>query len=170
MLIVVTNGWCVQYDEPLALLRAEWRSNSGPEQVLPAFEKLLELLATYRIERLLLDCYHLPDLSLPTQGWLQATFLGAALRLPLRQVVHVISGLRIYNQHFLEQLYLDSSSTVRADVQYFSQVGPALGWLTGQAPHLPALLREWQGSYCFTHNSRPPTHGVAEPAVPYERG
>ena len=170
MLIEATNGWCVQYDESLAMLRAEWRNGSGPDQVLPAFSELLELLKTHRVQRLLLDCYHLPDLTLSAQAWLQATFLDTALRLPLRQIVHVISGLRIYNQHFLEQLYLTNSPVVRADVQYFSQTGPALGWISGQAPQLPTLLHEWQSTYCARHNRRPPAREAAEPRAPYGHG
>ena len=76
--------------------------------------------------------------------------------LPVRQVVIILAGQRVYNRHVLESLLIQFQNQVRCDIQFFAQAEPALDWLTDNSPRIPGLLAEWENAQLdATHKAYP---------------
>ncbi len=156
--------FCAQYDEPLDLLRVAWTVGSNMRQFRPSFSRLIEVAAELAVGRVLLDLNALPDVPVYDQLWLTTSFMPAVLKLPLRQVVIVLSADRVYNQHVAEGLLMAVSPFIRFDVQFFPQPEFGLAWLIDDSPRLPELLREWaEGCGASTLEA----DEIDEPRVPY---
>ena len=152
----------VQYDKPLDVMRVAWVGGQGMRQFRPAFTQMHEIAAQLQVSRVLLDINALPDVSVYDQIWLSASFMPPVLRLPLAQVVIVLSPQRVYNQLVVEGVLAAASWLIRFDVQFFAQAELGLAWLTEDSPRLPALLREWAASPDGASSAE-----LAEPCVPY---
>ncbi|MBO2033188.1 hypothetical protein J4D99_17450 [Siccationidurans ginsengisoli] len=131
-----------------------------------AFRQLREVITQLGASRVVLELNAMPDIPVYDQIWLSTTFMPALLKLPLKQVVVVLSARRVYNQQVVEGVLSASALNIRFDVQFFAQAEAAMAWLTDDSPRLPALLREWAGS-CGA--SAPATDEVAEPRAPYNQ-
>ena len=164
MIIKSITEFCAQYDEPLDLLRVTWQVGGNMRHFRLAFTQLSELAAQLAVGRVMLELNALPDVPVYDQLWLTTSFMPAVLKLPLRQVVIVLSPRRVYNQHVVEGLLMAVSRFIRFDVQFFAHAEPGLSWLTDDSPYLPALLREWaEGCGAVA----PAADEVGEPLVPY---
>jgi hypothetical protein len=133
-------------------------------QFRPAFTQLCEMAAHLEVGRVLLELNALPDIPVYDQIWLSTTFMPAVLRLPLQQVVIVLSPQRVYNQQVVEGVLMAVAWLIKFDVQFFPQPEAGLAWLTDESPRLPALLREW-ATTCG--QDLPATDELAEPRAPY---
>ncbi len=156
--------FCAQYDEPLDLLRVAWTVESSMRHFRPSFTRLVEVAAELAVGRVLLDINALPDVPVYDQLWLTTSFMPAVLKLPLRQVVIVLSAERVYNQHVAEGLLMAVSPFIRFDVQFFPQPEFGLAWLIDDSPRLPELLLEWAAG---CGNAASAAQQVSEPQVPY---
>jgi hypothetical protein len=133
-------------------------------QFRAAFAQLCEMAAHLEVGRVLLELNALPDIPVYDQIWLSTTFMPAVLKLPLKQVVIVLSPRRVYNQQVVEGVLTAVAWLIRFDVQFFAQPESGLAWLTDESPRLPALLREW-ATNCG--KDLPATDELAEPRAPY---
>lgn len=148
----------LQEDAELRLLRACW--NRG--RYLPAFRetasRLVDLIQQSGALHLLLELNDLPDVPVYDQLWLSTTLLPQLVKLPVRQVVIILTGQRVYNRHVLESLLLQFQNHIRCDIQFFTQAEPALDWLTSNSPRVPMLVAEW-------NDLQPATARKAHPAT-----
>jgi hypothetical protein len=164
MIIKSIGEFCAQYDEPLDLLRVAWTVGGNMRHFRPTFTRLSELAAELAVGRVMLELNALPDVPVYDQLWLTTSFMPTVLKLPLKQVVIVLSAKRVYNQHVVEGLLMAVSPFTRFDVQFFRQPEFGLAWLTDDSPRLPGLLREW-AEHCGA--MVPAADEVGEPHVPY---
>ena len=164
MMIRSVAELCVQYDKPLDLLRVAWVGGQSMRQFRPAFTQLCEMAAQLEVGRVLLELNSLPDIPVYDQIWLSASFMPSVLKLPLKQVVIVLSAQRVYNQQVVEGLLLAVAWLIRFDVQFFAQPEAGLAWLTDDSPRLPALLHEWAAT---CGEDAPASDELAEPRAPY---
>jgi hypothetical protein len=95
------------------------------------------------------------------QLWLSTHFMPQLMRLPLAQVVVVLSNERVYNHQVMESLLTDTRLFVRVDIQFFTQAESAMQWITNNSPRLTLLLAEWQQASGAGSNT------VAEPRTRY---
>ena len=164
MIIDSIKEFHIQHDMGLRLLRVEWAAGRNMGRLRPALEHLRQLAQRLRITHLLLALDSLPDISPYDQIWLGAEWLPGVVQLRLRQVVLVLASERVYNQHAIETIVETDGPAKGFNLQFFTQVTPALHWLTDDSPRLPALLAEWAA-----HFGPPPPSEVAEPAATYRR-
>jgi hypothetical protein len=165
MIISTIAELCIQFNKPLDLVRVAWVAGRNMRYFQEAFTQLRGVITQLEAARVVLDLNEMPDISVYDQIWLSTTFMPALLKLPLKQVVVVLSERRIYNQQVVEGVLSASALTIRFDVQFFAQPEAAMAWLTDDSPHLPALLQEWASSRCgaLTRSA----DEVAEPRPPY---
>lgn len=157
---------CIQHDKPLSLVRVAWVAGRSMRYFQQAFAQLLTLATELAPGRVVLELNAMPDIPVYDQIWLSTTFMPALLKLPLKQVVVVLSARRVYNQQVVEGILAAVAMSILCDVQFFAQPEAALAWLTDDSPRLPALLHEWADS-CGAF--LPATDEVAEPLPPYQR-
>jgi hypothetical protein len=157
---------CVQHDEPLNLVRVAWMVGGNMRHFQQAFTQLRDLMQQLAVGRIVLELNAMPDIPVYDQMWMSTHFMPALLKLPLQQVVVVLSARRVYNQHVVEGVLAAAAMHIRFDVQFFAQPEAAMAWLTDDSLRLPALLREWAGSYGAFAS---PADEVAEPPAPYQR-
>ena len=105
---------------------------------------LVDLAQRHSTLRLLLELNDLPDLPVYDQLWLSTTLLPRVMALPVRQVVIILAGQRIYNRHVLESLLTQYQNQVRCDIQFFAQAEAALDWLISNPSRISSLLAEWE--------------------------
>jgi hypothetical protein len=157
---------CVQHDEPLDLVRVAWTAGGNMRHFQQAFTQLRGIMQELAVGRIVLELNAMPDIPVYDQMWMSANFMPGLLKLPLQQVVVVLSARRVYNQHVVEGVLAASAMHIKFDVQFFAQPEAAMAWLTDDSARLPGLLREWAGS-CGAFS--PATDEVAEPRAPYQR-
>ncbi len=143
MIIKVIDEFCIQSDEASNVVRVAWMVGHNIRHFQRAFTQLQRVLKQIRVGRVVLDLNALPDVPVYDQLWLSTSFMPALLKLPLRQMVVVLSAQRIYNQHVVEGLLAAVANTIAFDVQFFTSPEAAMAWLTDDSPRLPALLKEW---------------------------
>lgn len=166
MIIKEIEEFCIQNNDLLNVARVAWAGGRNMRHFQRAFTQLQCTLTQLGVGRVVLDLNALPDVPVYDQLWLSTSFMPALLSLPLRQMVVVLSGQRVYNQHVLEGLLAAVAKTIPFDVQFFANAEAAMAWLTDDSAHLPALFAEWAGG-CGSAYS-PPSE-VAEPAARYRR-
>jgi hypothetical protein len=166
MIISSIAELCVQFDKPLNLVRVAWVAGRNMRYFQQAFTQLRGVITQLGPGRIVLDLNAMPDIPVYDQIWLSTTFMPALLKLPLKQVVVVLSARRIYNQQVVEGVLAASAMNIRFDVQFFAQPEAALSWLTDDSPRLSALLHEWANSCGATTQI---IDEVAEPRSPYGR-
>ena len=164
MIISSIAEFCIQYDEFSDLLRVAWLAGHGMRHFQVAFSKLHRIIKRSHVSRIVLDLEAMPDIPVYDQLWLSTDFMPALLKLPLRQLVLVLSDKRVYNQHVVDGLLAAVANTLPFDVQFFAHPETAIAWLTDDSPRLPALFTEW-ASGC--HNPSHPPSSVAEPQARY---
>lgn len=166
MIINTIAELCVQYDKPLNLVRVAWVAGRSMRCFRQAFTQLRSVATQLGVSRIVLELNAMPDIPVYDQIWLSTTFMPALFKLPLKQMVIVLSARRIYNQQVVEGVLGASALNIRFDVQFFAQPDAALAWLTDDSPRLPQLLHEWATS-CGAHTMA--SDEVAEPRPPYGR-
>ena len=166
MIITTIAELCVQHDKPLDLVRVAWMAGRSIRYFQQAFTQLHKIITQVGVSRVVLELNAMPDIPVYDQLWLSTTFMPALLKLPLKQVVVVLSAQRVYNQQVVEGVLAAASMSILFDVQFFAQSEAALAWLTDDSPRLPLLMREWASS-CGSHTLD--TNEVAEPRPPYRR-
>lgn len=164
MILTSIKEFRIQHDVTADVLRVEWVGGHKMSRFRLACEQLCKLAGQLLAARILLEIEGLPDIPVYDQLWLSTHFMPGVLRLPLEQVVIVLSSKRVYNQHVVEGLLMAVRPLIRFDVQFFTLGDSAMHWLTGNSPRLPALLAEWQRA-----SELPPAlpDGVAEPQARY---
>jgi hypothetical protein len=164
MIINTVAELCVQHDKPLDLVRVAWVASRSMRYFQHAFTQLRTIIMQLKASRVVLELNAMPDIPVYDQIWLSTNFMPAILKLPLKQVIIVLSAQRVYNQQVVEGMLAASAMHILFDVQFFAQPEAALAWLTDDSPRLPLLLREWaNGCGASTMN----TSEVAEPRPPY---
>ena len=143
MLITDIADFCLQYDEPLGLLRLEWVSGPATHSMQASAAKLLHVAWELRVRHLLLDMNTVPDIPADEETWLGTHWMPGIVQLPLERLVLVIDSFRVHNQLAIDALHDLVQPAIRFDVQYFSEPEAGLHWLTDESPRLPALLAEW---------------------------
>lgn len=143
MLISSIPDLCLQYDEPLGLLRLEWVSGADTRTLRPSAGQLLRLARQLAVRHLLLNMNTVPDISAEDELWLGTNWMPGIVQLPLERLVLVIASDQIHNQLAIESLHDLVQPTIRFDAQYFADSVAALHWLTDNSARLPALLAEW---------------------------
>ena len=133
----------LQYDEELALLRAEWVPGAPPQHYQAALTHLLEAGQVRGVRNCFLDMPAMPAISVYDQIWMSLHWVPGVVKLPLERVVFNIGSQNAYNQLAVESLIALARTFIRFDIQFFSQPRAALGWLSNDAPRLGALLAEW---------------------------
>ena len=166
MIISSIAELCIQFDKPSDLMRVAWVGGRSMRHFRQAFAQLCDVAAQLEMSRVLLELNALPDIPVYDQIWLTTNFMPSVMKLPLKQVVIVLSARRVYNQQVVEGVLAAVARFIRFDVQFFAQPDAALAWLTDDSPRLPNLLREWAKN-CPTVAS--PTDELAEPRAPYNR-
>jgi hypothetical protein len=156
----------VQHDGPLNLVRVGWAAGSNMRHFQQAFTQLRDIMQQLSVARIVLELNAMPDIPVYDQMWMSTHFMPALLKLPLQQVVVVLSARRVYNQHVVEGVLAAAALHIKFDVQFFAQPEAAMAWLTDDSPRLPLLLREWAGSYGAPASL---SDEVAEPRAPYQR-
>jgi hypothetical protein len=131
--------------------RVAWAGGRNMRHFQRAFTQLQRVLTHIGVGRVVLDLNALPDVPVYDQLWLSTTFMPALIKLPLRQMVVVLTGQRIYNQHVLEGLLAAVAKTIP---------------LTDDSAQLLGLFTEWANG-CGNAYSAPSE--VAEPAARYQR-
>lgn len=166
MIIKTIEEFCIQNNESLNVARVAWVGGRNMRHFQRAFTQLQRLLTHIGVGRVVLDLNALPDVPVYDQLWLSTSFMPALVKLPLRQMVVVLTGQRIYNQHVLEGLLAAVAKTIPFDVQFFANAEAAMAWLTDDSAQLPTLFTEWSsgcGSVCQSPSE------VAEPRAGYQR-
>ncbi|GAB3638519.1 hypothetical protein GCM10027422_41090 [Hymenobacter arcticus] len=166
MIINKIGEFCIQNDEFLNVARVSWVGGRNMRYFQRAFTQLQRVLTYLGVGRVVLDLNALPDVPVYDQLWLSTSFIPSLLKLPLRQMVVVLSGQRIYNQHVLEGLLAAVDKIIPFDVQFFANAEAAMAWLTDDSPRLPALFAEWAAG-CGSAPDAPSV--AAEPRVRYQR-
>lgn len=166
MIIKSIAELCVQYDEPLDLVRVAWMVGSNMRHFQQAFTQLRDIMQQLGVGRIVLELNAMPDIPVYDQMWMSTHFMPGLLKLPLQQVVVVQSARRVYNQHVVEGVLAAAAMHITFDVQFFAQPEAALAWLTDDSLRLPTLLREW-ASGCGSVSSAPDE--VADPRPAYRR-
>jgi len=166
MIINTIDEFCIQHDKPLNMVRVAWLAGPNMRFFQRAFTQLRSVITQLKVGRVVLELNAMPDIPVYDQIWLSKVFMPALLKLPLQQVVVVLSARRVYNQQVVEGVLAASAMSILFDVQFFAQSEAALAWLTDDSPRLPALLREWAGG-CGDEGPAPDE--VAEPQAPYAR-
>ena len=166
MIVKEISELLIQYSGPLNLLRIDWAAGRDMSQFRVAFDQAVALASRMGVSRLLLELDALPDISAYDQAWLATQWLPPVLKLPLQQVVIVLSPRRVYNQHVVEGLLLAARPQIGFDVQFFSQPVPGLRWLTDYSATVPELLAEWDMAFGPV---APAPNGVVEPRGRYGR-
>jgi len=161
MLIASSKEFRIQQDKLLKVLRVEWVGGQNMRDFRGAFNTLLQLTEKLLVSRIVLDINTLPDVSVYDQLWLSTHFMPQLVRLPLAQVVVVLSNERVYNHQVMESLLTDNRLFMRVDIQFFTQAESAMQWITNNSPRLALLLAEWQQA----SSENPST--VAEPRARY---
>ena len=137
----------MQYDEALALLRAEWVPGGPPQQYQAALIQLLRAAQVRTVRHCFLDMPDMPDISVYDQVWLGANWMPAIVKLPLERVVLAIHRRRVHNQLAIDSLLAMFRGFIRFDIQYFPQPQPGMQWLSDHSERLPALLAKWEAVY-----------------------
>lgn len=166
MIIKSIEEFCIQNSEPLNVARVAWVGGRNMRHFQRAFMQLQRVLTHIGVGRVVLDLNALPDVPVYDQLWLSTSFMPALMKLPLRQMVVVLTGQRIYNQHVLEGLLAAVAKTIPFDVQFFANAEAAMAWLTDDSSQLPGLLTEWASGCGIGHNA---ISEAAEPAARYQR-
>lgn len=154
------EGFLIQYDSSLCLLRAEWTAGRRMALLRPALTQLQQLALRLQATCVLLDIDGMADLSVYDQIWLGTYWMPTVLQLPLQHVVVVIGSGRVYNLQAIEMLLSAFRLFIKFDLQFFTQVVPGLQWLTNGSPRLPQLLADWQAAY---GPASAPSENVVEP-------
>ena len=95
----------LQYDEDLALLRAEWVLGAAPaQQYQAALTCLLQAGRERGVRHCFLDMPDMPDISVYDQIWMSLHWVPGVVRLPLERVVFNIGSRKVYNQLAVESL------------------------------------------------------------------
>ena len=165
MILTSIKEFRIQHDVVADVLRVEWVGGHKMNRFRVACEQLSNLAGQLQATRVLVEIESLPDIPVYDQLWLSTHFMPGMLRLPLERAVIILSSKRVYNQHVLEGLLMAARPFIRFDLQFFSQGDSAMHWLTNNAPHLPALLAEWQRA---SNHPASQSDGVAEPAANYQ--
>lgn len=134
----------IQEDAALRLLRVSWNGGRNMHSFRDAASRLVGLLQQHGTLRLLLELNDQPDVPVFDQLWLSTSLLPSAAKLPVRQLVLILSDKRVYNRHVLESLLIQFQHRIQCDIQFFTQPDAALDWLTDNSPHVPELLAEWE--------------------------
>jgi hypothetical protein len=166
MIINTIAELCIQHDKPLDMVRVAWLAGRNMRYFQRAFTQLRVVITQLGVSRVVLELNAMPDIPVYDQIWLSTAFMPALVKLPLRQVVVVLSARRVYNQQVVEGVLAAAAMSILFDVQFFAQPEVALAWLTDDSPRLAFLLREWATS-CGPSIST--TNEVAEPRPPYWR-
>ncbi|MVN76129.1 hypothetical protein GO988_07310 [Hymenobacter sp. HMF4947] len=144
MILTSIKEFRIQHDVTSDVLRVEWVGGHKMNRFRSACEQLCKLAGQLLATRILVEIESLPDIPVYDQLWLSTYFMPGVLRLPLEQVVIILSNKRAYNQHVVEGLLMAVRPLIRFDVQFFVVGDSAMHWLAGNTPRLPALLAEWQ--------------------------
>ena len=151
MIIRSIADLCLQYDEPLGLLRLEWASGPGTHTMRASAAQLLQLTRALKVHHLLIDLNTVPDIPLAEELWLGTHWLPGIVALPLARLVLIIARDRVHNQLAIDALHDLAQPAIRFDAQYFDDSEAALIWLTDRSGRLPALRAEWAAR----HEPRP---------------
>jgi hypothetical protein len=165
MIIKTIEEFCIQNNEFLNVARVAWVGGRNMRHFQRAFTRLQRVLTQIGVGRVVLDLNALPDVPVYDQLWLSTSFMPTLVKLPLRQIVVVLTGQRVYNQHVLEGLLAAVAKTIPFDVQFFANAEAAMAWLTDDSPQLPALFSEWGSGCDSAHNA---ASEVAEPHAFYQ--
>ena len=164
MIIRSIADFCLQYDEPLGLLRLEWTSGPGTQTMCASAAQLLQLTRALEVRYLLLDLNTVPDIPLEEELWLGTHWLPGIVALPLERLVLIIASDRVHNQLAVDALHDLVQPAIRFDLQYFGDPEAALSWLTDQSGRLPALRAEWEARH------EAPTRLAEGPTEPRKSG
>ncbi|MGI4823704.1 MAG: hypothetical protein ACRYFV_21040 [Janthinobacterium lividum] len=164
MIITHIKQFAIQHDESMRLLRVEWIGGQSMRHFRDAFRQLQQLAKELSISKALLELDTLPDISAYDQLWLGTNWLPRLQQLPLQQVVVVLGSGQVYNSQAIEMLLTTGRVPFAFDIQMFTQVSPAMHWLTDESPRLPALLAAWHTAY---GPALPPMRSTKEPKAAY---
>ena len=153
MIINTIEEFCIQNNESLNVARVAWVGGRNMRHFQRAFMQLQRVLTHIAVGRVVLDLNALPDVPVYDQLWLSTSFMPALVKLPLRQMVVVLTGQRVYNQHVLEGLLAAVAKTISFDVQFFANAEAAMAWLTDDSTQLPALFAEWRNGCGSLHST-----------------
>ncbi|MFD2719243.1 hypothetical protein ACFST9_10995 [Hymenobacter monticola] len=163
MIITSIPDLSLQYDEALSLLRVEWAAGEDMRSFRSSAELLLQLVNKHSIRHMLLEMNTFPDISVYDQVWLGVNWMPVLVKLPLEQVVVVISRRRVHNQLAIDSLIALFRPFIRFDIQFFSTVVPGLHWLSDYSGRVPGLMAEWDA----VHGTGPAPGNVSEPRPMY---
>ena len=145
MLITDIADFCLQYDEPLGLLRLEWVSGPATHSMQASAAKLLHVAWELRVRHLLLDMNTVPDIPADEETWLGTHWMPGIVQLPLAHLILVIDSNRIHNQLAIDALHDLVQPSIRFESHYFTDAPSAVQWVSEGTNRLPALLAEWNG-------------------------
>jgi hypothetical protein len=135
--------FCLQYDEPLAVLRVEWVAATDMHRLRTSAAQLMALIEELRVRHLLIDMNSVPELVVADQWWLGEYWMPQLVALPLERLVLVIASNQVHNQLAIDALHDLVQPAIQFDSQYFSDSVSAMDWLTDGSERLPALEKEW---------------------------
>ena len=150
MIISSIPDFCLQYDEPLSLLRLEWISGADTRTLRTSAGQLLHLARQLAVRNLLLNMNTVPDVSLEDELWLGTNWLPGIVQLPLERLVLVIASYQTHNQLVIDSFHDLVQPAIHFDSQYFTESDSALRWMTDDSARLPALLAEWDAQAATT--------------------
>lgn len=135
--------FCLQYDEPLAVLRMEWVAATDIRRLRTSADQFMALIRELHVRHLLLDMDSVPELVVADQWWLGEYWMPQLVALPLERLVLVIASNQVHNQLAIDALHDLVQPAIRFDAQYFSDSASAMDWLTDGSERLSALEAEW---------------------------
>jgi hypothetical protein len=150
--------FCLQYDEPLAVLRMEWVAATDMRRLRTSADQFMALIRELHVRHLLLDMDSVPELVVADQWWLGEYWMPQLVALPLERLVLVIASHQVHNQLAIDALHDLVQPAIRFDSQYFSDSASAMDWLTDGSARLPALEAEWANRHAVT----PATYMVSQ--------
>lgn len=157
MIFRTIPDFCLQYDEPLAVLRMEWVAGTDMRRLRTSADQLMSLIGELGVRHLLLDMDSVPELLVADQWWLGDYWMPQLVALPLERLVLVIASNQVHNQLAVDALHDLVQPAIRFDSQYFSDSVSAMDWLTDGSERLPALEVEWANR----HEATPASYVVS---------
>ncbi|MBO0359795.1 hypothetical protein J0X19_17670 [Hymenobacter sp. BT186] len=153
MIFRTIPDFCLQYDEPLAVLRMEWVAGPDMRCLRTSASQLMSLIGELGVLHLLLDMDSVPELPVADQWWLGEYWMPQLVALPLERLVLVIASSQVHNQLAIDALHTLVQPTIRFDAQYFSDSASGMDWLIDGSERLPALEVEWANRHEATPDS-----------------
>lgn len=142
-MIFTRKSLCVQYNEPLKLLRWQWQGPLSLARFETAFQELLFITLHYGVQRWMADTRGLPPLGIQEQAWLSEEWLPEfGLNTAVHQLALVLPD-SLHNQLVLESALQDAHQHDCGLIQFFNCSPAALDWLAGNAATAELLEQEW---------------------------